>query len=410
MHAKDVRQEPLPLDIDIDAAAFRRGLVALLETGVPDLHTAVRSLVTEGIAASLDPHVQSGRCLSYTFKDATRSDTLSVKSAIANGGFGLWYLTIRIDMLTGTTIEETSIMQPTVMKWLPLRYSGIEKRFKLKHKQMKTRERYDVTILHPVIPASLFAHIPGTLSPDECCVAERLSPTPLGVYQWWQPFHCLVCGNTYFCDCFQDAIEKHTVSVNTLPHNQKGDLAHRFLKTTANPQYRLILAIFCTGASSTLFYCAPMYGSEIMVRYGAYIKKTAVEKDIPDRDAENEIRERIGIPRIGEGWVSETQLYKCIETVLAGHEIIREASPNWLGSQRLDIYIPSLSIAIEYQGEQHFMPVARFGGDEGLRKTRDRDRRKKRLCKENNVRIIYFRYNEDLSIEHIKSRLDRAIQ
>ncbi len=49
-----------------------------------------------------------------------------------------------------------------------------------------------------------------------------------------------------------------------------------------------------------------------MVNYGAYIKKTAIEEDIDDREAENKIIKKLGIPRIGEGWINETQLYKTV--------------------------------------------------------------------------------------------------
>ena len=152
-----------------------------------------------------------------------------------------------------------------------------------------------------------------------------------------------------------------------------------------------------------------MYGSRIKVIYGAYIQKTSIEKSISERDAENEVREYIGVPRIGEGWVSETQLYKLIVNLFAEYEVIREASPDWLGNQRLDIYIPSLNIAIEYQGEQHFKPIAIFGGEEGLSNTRKRDKRKKELCQKNKVKLILFKYNENLGQKNVERKLSALI-
>ena len=44
--------------------------------------------------------------------------------------------------------------------------------------------------------------------------------------------------------------------------------------------------------------------------------------------------------------MSETQLSKLIELMFADYEVIREASPDWLGSQRLDIYILLTCLAI----------------------------------------------------------------
>ena len=398
------------LDLDIDADRFRADLVSSLNDGVRDLHSVIRSLVKEGIAKSLDSHVQSGTCIGYTFRNGNQSNILSVQSAIDGGGFDFWYFTIQIDMQNGTILEETSVLPPKVMKWLPIRYGGgIERRFKFKHKKMKTRERYVVEILNPLVPATLFTHVPAILKCKEYCAVEHLSPVPLGVYEWWQPFICVLCGKIYFCECFQDAVEKHRQSVGNLPNSNRGTLVQNFLGTAAKARYRPEICHLCTETPSDLFYCSPMYGSQIMVRYGAYIQKVSIEKDISERDAENDVREQLGVPRIGEGWVSETQLYKLVALMFSDYEVIREASPDWLGNQRLDIFIPSLNIAIEYQGEQHFKPIELFGGAEGLHKTRERDKRKKRLCHENKVKLVLFKYNESLNQENVERKLKSHI-
>lgn len=46
-----------------------------------------------------------------------------------------------------------------------------------------------------------------------------------------------------------------------------------------------------------------------------------------------------------------------------------------------DIFIPELNLAVEYQGAQHFKAVPLFGGDEGLKKAKERDKIKKLRCK-----------------------------
>lgn len=60
------------------------------------------------------------------------------------------------------------------------------------------------------------------------------------------------------------------------------------------------------------------------------------------------------------------------------------------GKMSLDFYIPSAQVAIEYQGRQHFEAVIPFGGEEGLKITRERDEYKKNICKENGVKLVYF--------------------
>ena len=73
--------------------------------------------------------------------------------------------------------------------------------------------------------------------------------------------------------------------------------------------------------------------------------------------------------------------------------------PEWLGKQSLDFYLPDYNIAIEYQGRQHFNDSRSFGSDpvEFWEKTKERDLRKKRLCEENGVKILYYA-NETVSI------------
>ena len=65
---------------------------------------------------------------------------------------------------------------------------------------------------------------------------------------------------------------------------------------------------------------------------------------------ENLVREQFGYPKIGDAWVSETMLFHIVEEIYPDVEIIRHHRPNWLEGLELDIYIPSLKIAIEYDG------------------------------------------------------------
>lgn len=63
---------------------------------------------------------------------------------------------------------------------------------------------------------------------------------------------------------------------------------------------------------------------------------------------------------------------------------------DWLGKQSLDFYIPSKSIAIECQGEQHYQSVKIFGGFQKFVRQKTLDIQKRKLCTENHVKIIYF--------------------
>jgi hypothetical protein len=127
------------------------------------------------------------------------------------------------------------------------------------------------------------------------------------------------------------------------------------------------------------------------------------------RDAEDTCREEIGLPKVGEGWVSETYLYYTIKEAFPDLEVTHHARPEWLGKQHLDIYLPELATAIEYQGEQHSQPIAYFGGEQSFIDTQRRDRKKQRLCKKHGIRLIYVHpdYNADDIVEIIQ-RTDRC--
>ena len=106
------------------------------------------------------------------------------------------------------------------------------------------------------------------------------------------------------------------------------------------------------------------------------------------RKAENRLREQHDLPKIGEGWISETQLYNAVKEAFPQTEVIHHGHTNWLGRQHLDIWLPQWRIAVEYQGLQHFQPVDFFGGITAFEAIRERDVRKKKLCQDNGVMLI----------------------
>ena len=112
------------------------------------------------------------------------------------------------------------------------------------------------------------------------------------------------------------------------------------------------------------------------------------------KEAENYVRERHGLPRIGEGWVSEAALLQLVKDTFPNERVVHHARPSWLGRQHIDVFLPNRKVAIEYQGKQHFVPVDFFGGWDGLHKTQKRDKRKRELCAQNGVRLIYCPFDE----------------
>lgn len=83
-----------------------------------------------------------------------------------------------------------------------------------------------------------------------------------------------------------------------------------------------------------------------------------------------------------------------------------------LGKFSLDFYIPSLSLAIEYDGEHHFRPVC-FGGmskekaEEEFKKTQQRDEEKNSLCEKRGIRLVRIAHTK--KYDDVVRILDREV-
>ena len=95
-------------------------------------------------------------------------------------------------------------------------------------------------------------------------------------------------------------------------------------------------------------------------------------------------------------WVSENQLYQLLKRKLIGMEVQQHAQPTWISPQHLDVYIPDVSIAVEYMGRQHFEPIEFFGGEHGFVAVQERDLRKRQRCEAHGIELHVVKYDEDI--------------
>lgn len=95
---------------------------------------------------------------------------------------------------------------------------------------------------------------------------------------------------------------------------------------------------------------------------------------------------------------NQSKLEKEIEEYFTKNNIYFEQSKrfNWLQRQHLDFYLPQYHIGIECQGEQHYKPT-NFGFkndekrlQENFDKQIQRDLKKKKLCEENGIKLLYY--------------------
>ena len=126
---------------------------------------------------------------------------------------------------------------------------------------------------------------------------------------------------------------------------------------------------------------------------------TKKERERIARLAENNVRKSIGLKDVGDSYVNETLLANILKKIFP--DTIRQYKPKWLTKYSLDIFIPSLNIAVEYNGQQHYKPVKRFGGEEKLANQIKRDEFVRQKCTEYNVRLIEWHYETKITEQKV---------
>ncbi len=219
----------------------------------------------------------------------------------------------------------------------------------------------------------------------------------------------------------------------------------------------------CNSAVPSLRYCHPMYGGPFQQNFGWYVNMQACEWGVvggklalrewcppdlrplfPDDDkakwlwqqptspaeseakdaalevlhqryraqhaaVENHVRRKLGYGPIGSAFVCETAVYQIVARIFSGLEVLRNQPCPGGGRMTFDVSVPALSLAVEYQGVQHFEPVKRFGGKEGLVALQARDKLKRELACQAGVRLVYVAYDEPLEESFVSSRIEAAL-
>lgn len=140
------------------------------------------------------------------------------------------------------------------------------------------------------------------------------------------------------------------------------------------------------------------------------IEKYSLEKPVvppnksPYKGIYKEIEQNLLIQhKLPAKWKSEQDLYRVISSVFT--DAIFQYREEWIKPQSIDIYVPQLKCAFEYQGQQHFSSIELFGGEESFKKRVLLDERKRKLCAENGVTLIEWRFDEPITKLELKKKL-----
>jgi len=99
--------------------------------------------------------------------------------------------------------------------------------------------------------------------------------------------------------------------------------------------------------------------------------------------------------KITPKWISEFSLFCIAQTYFP--DAVFQFRDTWLEKQSLDIFIPSINLGLEYQGEQHYSPLEFFGGQSGLADRQRLDENKRKLCAKNGVRLIEWEFTKEVN-------------
>lgn len=106
-------------------------------------------------------------------------------------------------------------------------------------------------------------------------------------------------------------------------------------------------------------------------------------------------------------WKSEYKLYKYVKILCP--DTIYQYRAQWLGSQSIDMYIPSFLCAIEYQGKQHYESIDYFGGETAFEDRKKDDVTKRNKCRENGIKLCEWMYSEKITMSKVFEFLNTRV-
>lgn len=104
------------------------------------------------------------------------------------------------------------------------------------------------------------------------------------------------------------------------------------------------------------------------------------------------------------------KLLAIVKSIFPNQRIVLEHNIAFSGGLFLDIYLPQLGLAFEFDGEQHFTYSEHFHGSlDAFRASKKRDALKTTRCHELGVSLIRIRYDEEMTRDLVLNKLQQAL-
>ena len=335
-------------------------------------------------------------------------------AALSRGGYATWYPEVRFATRKDCALDITSV-EASGLELGGIRYGGgIEQQYTHKQKILKTQVNHTVRFSRLTISPDVFMQVVNSIDHATNRIPQPIiANLTVGCQNFVDDriagfrivaFDHAVTGERRFCRCNSDAhgsmlSEAKSRASAFVP----GSWPHRVVDLLERAAYTEGLCHFCVSERHGREAPAEWYGSQIRKHFGPYVDLLVRTKNMDLRTAKAETKRRLALSR----WTREEELYELIRGLFPDELVRREASPIWLGRQRLDIYLPRVALAVEHQGEQHYRPIDVFGGEHAFARTRERDERKRALCRENGVAVVDIRFDDVLTSGILRRRLQR---
>lgn len=288
-----------------------------------------------------------------------------------------------------------------------------------------------------------------TVSLEELPYPAVYYPSHYGAFIAFKPD--IECSHYTFCECSRPALYNYVKLLKASPLTEQAACQHT-RKLVDKREFPISFALqdksadldeffnslifqpglchVCNKKVPSYAYCHPMYGSRLEQNYGWYKRQDMFKRGIyqspisgasryitdsgdiaffdpsspPDflPCISDDVPSRLGI---WDKWENESTLHKIVTSIFPEFTIARRYKAHWLENLELDIFIHELKIGIEYQGIQHYKPLAHWGGEKGLERRLINDSRKRELCRGHGVQLVYFTYMDTITTEFVHKQL-----